>query len=434
VKPWTGVLGADHFSPICPQRADASKISGVNPQSQSEDCLYLNIWTPAKTGQRLPVMVWIHGGGFVFGAASLPTYDGENLARKGVVLVSINYRLGALGFMLHPALTAESPHHTSGNYGLLDQIAALKWIKANIAAFGGDPGRVTIFGESAGSDAVNMLQASPLAKGLFQQAIGESTAEMDPAAGIVGLRSFAEGEQQGVALGEQLHAASIAALRAVPAEALVNAKAQFWPMEQDNYVLPRQIYAVFAAGRQNKVPILVGSNSREASTLPMVWVKPDAGEQAAYSHLYAKPGDPQATTDTVLWQMRTWVRLDAKTPGQHAWLYWFDHAPPAANGQPNPLGAFHASEIIYVFNNLQTSNLSWSDADRRLADQMSSYWTNFAKTGDPNGPGLPPWPAYSPAHERSMRLADDTGAIPLPHKDAVEFIDAYFAHRRAPGP
>jgi len=432
VKISKGVLQARQFSPICPQTPGLASVFGDDHQSQSEDCLYLNIWTPAKSrNDRLPVMVWIYGGGFQFGAGSLPMYDGSVLARKGVLLVTFNYRVGALGFMVHPALTAESPHHASGNYGLLDQIAALNWVKANIAAFGGDPDQVTIFGESAGSDSVNYLQASPLARGLFRGAIGESTSVMDPAAGPLGRRTLAQAEQEGVAFAAILKAPTLAELRRLPARDLMTPGAAFWPLEKDGYVLPDRVYEVFAEGRQNKARLLVGSNANEVATLPIVWVKPEtAEEKAAYARLYPRPDDEQLTNDTVAWQMREWAALHVKAPDQRAFVYSFDHAPPGEDGRPDPMGAFHASEIAYVFGTLGSSKRPWSDADRRLADQMSSYWTNFAKTGDPNGPGLPDWPSYRPADEQVMELTDRPQARPIPRKTELDFIESYFARRR----
>ena len=432
VKAPTGVLHARQFSPICPQKPGLQRVFGDDPQRQSEDCLYLNIWTPAKSPRdHLPVMVWIHGGGFQFGAGSLPIYDGSALARKGVVLVTFNYRVGALGFMVHPGLSAESPHHASGNYGLLDQIAALKWIKANIAAFGGDPDQVTIFGESAGSDSVNYLMASPLAAGLFRGAVGESTSAMD--ASLAGGRGLADAEQQGASFAAKLKSANLAALRTVPASDIVKAQSGFWPIEKDGYVLPDTVYGAFAKGRQLRARLLVGSNANEVATLPIVWVKPETPEEkSAYTQLYAGPGDRQLTNDTIAWQMRVWAAVHARTSGQAAFLYWFDHSWPGADGKPDRRGAFHASEILYVFDNLDTAKLPWTDADRRLAALMSSYWTNFAKTGDPNGPGLPPWPAYQPQGEPVMELSDQPHARPIPRKEQLDFIDAYFAKRRAP--
>jgi para-nitrobenzyl esterase len=432
-----GVVSARRFAPVCPQDPAFARVFNAEPQPQSEDCLYLNVWTPAKSPrERLPVMVWIYGGGFQSGAGSLPAYDGAALAHKGVILVTLNYRLGALGFLAHPALTAESPHHASGNYGLLDQIAALKWVRANIAAFGGDPGQVTVFGESAGADSVNYLQASPLAAGLFRGAIGESTSVMDSAAGMLGKRTFAQAEGEGVTFAARLRAPTLEALRAVPAETLVRTGVAFWPIETDGHVLPLTVHDAFATGRQNKVALMVGSNANEVATLPVVWVKPRSPrEKAELERLYRGLDDKQLTNDTVAWQMRAWASASVDASDRRAFVYSFEHAQPGTDGRPNPLGAFHTSEIVYAFGALDSSRLPWTSADRRLADLMSSYWTNFAKSGDPNGPGLPPWPAYGGRSEQVMELSDRPHAKPIPRRDALDFIDRYFARRReAPEP
>jgi para-nitrobenzyl esterase len=248
---------------------------------------------------------------------------------------------------------------------------------------------------------------------------------------LPGRRTLAQAEQQGVELGKSLNAPTIAAMRRLSPERLLEAKASFWPLERDGYVLPDEVYDTFAKGGQNRAGLIAGSNANEVATLPMVWVKPESeAEKATYASLYARPGGLQATNDTVLWQMRTWVRLDARTGGPAAYSYLFDHAWPAPDGKPDPRGAFHGGEIIYVFDNLDRTPLAWTAQDRRLADLMSDYWTNFAKRGDPNGPGLPHWPAYDVAHEQTMLLSDGPHAIDMPHARALEFLDAYFASRR----
>jgi para-nitrobenzyl esterase len=425
VKPWTGEKMATEYGASCPQSAPGPARPGVKT---SEDCLYLNIWAEQKSASPLPVMVWIHGGGFMFGSGSAPTFDGTHLAKKGVVLVTINYRLGVLGFLAHPDLTQESPHHASGNYGILDQIAALKWVQANIGKFGGDPNRVTIFGESAGSTAVSILQASPLATGLFQRAIGESTSQFDPAGGLVGRQDLAGAEHYGAEFAVKAGAHSAAELRALSVEKLLEKPSFFWPTEREGYVLPDLVYNIFAEGKQNDVPTLVGSNADEGAVLKMGWVKPESDEQTAYDKLYGGVSEPlrQTSTDAIQWQMRSWARLQAKTGHAKAWLYWFARATPGRE----QLGAFHGAEIVYVFDNLDKQDQPWSADDRHIADVMSSYWVNFATNGDPDGPGLPSWPSYNDSQPKLMEFAPEVEVISTPHADAQKFLDAYFDKRR----
>ena len=437
---WRAPLHADHFSPECIQTpAPPHSVFGKSTTApQSEDCLYLNVWTPAKSANaRLPVMVWIYGGGFNWGSASLAHYNGAHLAAKGVVLVSFNYRLASFGFLVHPALTAELPHRNSGNYGLLDMIAALKWVKANIAAFGGDPSRVTIFGELAGSCAVSALMASPLADGLFARAIGESTAQMDPAAGILGLQTYAQAEQAGLRFMRMAGAHSIAELRRMPAEQLNRIPLLYWITERDNYVLPNGVHDALAAGRGRGIDLMVGSNATEGSNLRVPWIKPATpAEKAAFAKLYPQAPTPATNTDVVLWQMYTWARLHANAGGR-TYQYFFSRPTPLplhtqfAEGASDTLGAFHGSEIAYVFGTLSAFPWNWNGADRALSDQMGTYWTNFARTGDPNGGGLPRWPAFHPAQPEVMILAPGPHAAPEPHKDALQFMDAYFDSRRS---
>ncbi len=427
---WEGERDASAFGPVCAQGSMPSPDGSGRPAppEMSEDCLSLNIWAPQDQEGPLPVMVWIHGGGFMFGSGREPQYDGAALARKGVVLVTLNYRLGALGFMAHPELTEEAPYHASGNYGILDQIAALEWVKANIAQFGGDPANVTLFGESAGSTSISILQASPLAKGLFAKVIGESTSQFDPAGGLIGKKDMRQAERYGAEFAESLGADSLADLRALTPEQIFSKPAFFWPTERDGYVLPEIVYAIFAEGKQSDVPTLVGSNSDEGATIPMEWVKRDASNAPAYDSIYGETENPlrQSATDAVQWQMRSWADLQARTGTAPSWLYWFDQAWP---DRPE-LGAFHGGEIVYVFNNLDAEPVDWTDADRELADLMSSYWVNFARSGDPNGEGLPQWPRYSPANPELMLLSPAPEAIDTPRVEAQEFLDGYFAGRR----
>ncbi len=271
--------------------------------------------------------------------------------------------------------------------------------------------------------------------GLYKRAIGESTAEMDPAAGIVGRRTFSQAEAAGAAFGESLGAHSIAELRRLPASTFAQNPTLFWITEQDGYVLPDQVYAAFAAGRQAHVDLMVGSNGEEGLTLQVPWVKPSTpAEKDAFSRLYPTPNDPQVFSDAVNWQMRTWAQLAVQSGESNTYLYRFTRNPaagaaPVAPGHRAP-GDYHGSEIIYVFDNLQTTDWPWSQVDRDLADRMSTYWTNFARSGDPNGPGLPPWPRFDPRHPEVEVLDQPIATAPLPRPEAFEFLDAYFASRR----
>jgi len=436
---WEGVRQAAKFSAACMQTpyAEGSPYR-TQAEPMSEDCLYLNVWTAAKSAsERRPVMVWIYGGALTRGSASLPTYDGAELAKKGVVLVSFNYRLGVFGFFAHPELTAESAHHSSGNYGFLDQIAALQWVQRNIAQFGGDPNRVTIFGESAGSWSVNLLVASPLAKGLFQRAIGESGANFSPMA------KLADIEKAGAGVTRSLGADSLAALRTKTAEEILRANGES-AANVDGWVLPAEVRAIFAAGKQNDVPVLIGSNADEGTaftsrTLTLAALQNSArryGDRAdAFLKLYPADSDAQAQAAQAAaigdqffgWEMRTWARLQAKTGKSKTYLYYFSRVPPGRNSEL--LGAYHSAEIAYAFHNLGITNRPWEEADRKLADVMSSYWVNFAANGDPNGKGLPAWPVYDGRSERAMGLGNRIEPMDIPHKAALDFFDGWFAQR-----
>jgi para-nitrobenzyl esterase len=363
--------------------------------------------------------------------------QGADLARKGVVVVTLNYRLGPLGFLVLPELAAESPHHVSGNYGLLDQIAALKWVHAHIAAFGGDPGKVTIVGWSAGSASVNALQATPLARGLFQRAIGHSGADLNPASGIWRLRTVAQANQYGRDYMKRFGAGSLADLRAIPAQTLADAPPKFWILENDGYVFPGEIYDIFAAGKQTKVPLMAGASADEWTVLSPDegWIHPRTpAETAEAARLYGPPGAPNghATADAVLWQARTWVRLNAKAGVRRSYLWFNTHAPPApprADGVA--MGAYHGSELPYVFRTQHLIDFPWTEQDRRRSDTLSDYWVNFARTGDPNGPGLPQWPTYS--DDRIMELSLAPHAVPLPRAESLRLLDALFTRQRAEG-
>ncbi len=443
---WDGIHTADKFSATCMQRRPIN----APDRAMSEDCLYLNIYTAAKSSKdHRPVMVWIHGGALTGGAGSL--YDGEALAKKGVVVVTVNYRLGVFGFFADPELTKESDRNSSGNYGLLDQIAALEWVQKNIAAFGGDPKRVTIFGESAGSWSVNYLVATPLAHGLFQRAIGESGGEFAPA------RRLGDMEQAGVKFGQSIGADSLAALRAKPADELLKANGFATAANVDGWLLPRDVYTIFAEGKQNDVPLLIGSNADEGTMFTPPSVKAASFRETAtkrygtdadaFLKLYPFNTDDdtwaaQAASmrDQVFgWEMRTWARMQTKTGKSKVYLYYFSRVPP---GQNRAKGAYHGSEIAYVFGNLEVAPFAvsanggprpWQDVDRKLADTMSSYWVNFATTGDPNGKGLLKWPVYRAKDDMLMGFGDSLEVKPVPNKAALDFLDGYFERQRQSG-
>ena len=417
VVPWSGVKAADTFGSQCMQQPyPANSPYASAPAPTSEDCLYLNVWTAAGAGEKRPVMVWIHGGAWTRGSGATPTYDGTAFAKKGVVVVTANYRLGPFGFLAHPELTAESAHHSSGNYAILDHIAALTWVQKNIAAFGGNPAHVTIFGESAGSWSVNVVQATPLAKGLFHRAIGESGAQFARTARL------ADAEKGGVALAAAVGADSLKALRSVPAEKILAVQSFRTGVNVDGWVLPEDVRSLFSQKKQSDVPVLIGSNANEWTTLSNPAQFPKTlddfhtrmaaqfpGLAAELNAVYPVKSDADIAgamldlgrDQTFTLEMRTWARMVVAS-GRKAFLYQFTRVPPG----PNPAwGAYHASEIAYVFNNL--SSRPWAtDVDRRLADQMSSYWVNFATSGDPNGKGLPSWTPYDTGTEPYLDLGD----------------------------
>ncbi len=418
----------------------------------SEDCLYLNLWTRAAASDRLPVMVWIHGGALTRGSGSLPLYDGSALARKGVVVVTVNYRLGPFGFLAHPALSAESDEGVSGNYGVLDQILALQWVRDNIANFGGDPDRVTIFGESAGSWSVNVLQASPLARGLFHRAIGQSGGAFD---GLPELRSTNEdsAEGAGTAFARRLgieggDAAS--RLRELDAETILreaSVRGAFATRPNvDGWVLPRQVAEIFRLGEQADVPVLVGSNRDEATSLmgrmlPSTRAAveflvesqfPDVADEFFEVYPVAADADARrafidAFSDRVFaWHMKTWAAL-SETVSAPAYLYFFTHAPP--HPEKDVYGAYHAAEIAYVFDNLDKLDFNYTAADHRLAEAMSGYWVAFASTGDPNPQGdsdLPAWPAYEVDTARHMEFGSKIAPGDRLHSERMALWDRFF--------
>ena len=448
---WQGLKPADKFGPRCYQGG-----RGAPGVETSEDCLYLNVWSPARSARdRMPVLVWIYGGGFNAGATSEPTYSGENLAKKGVVLVSISYRVGQMGFFVHPELSAESKNHASGNYGLLDMIAGLEWVQRNIAAFGGDPHRVTIFGESAGGIAVSMLCASPLAKGLFQGAISESGGSFGPPrpATLPGenLKRLADAERSGELYAKEAGAASIADLRKIAADKLPaggRGQGMAWPII-DGWVIPDDQYKLYETRRYNDTPILVGYNSDEGQSFSPPRTPEDyvAAVKARYGPFADRliaaypPGSGTVaktardlTRDVMFgWHTWVWARLQAKTGKSKVFFYCFDQHPDYPAGSPREgYGSGHGAEIRYVFEHLDPANPQTTKTDLAISEAMATYWTNFAKRGDPNGEGVPAWPAFSDANPTLMYFAQTPHTGPVPSADALGVLDQYFAWRRTP--
>jgi para-nitrobenzyl esterase len=366
------------------------------------------------------------------GGGNVPIYDGEAMARKGVIFVSINYRLGIFGFFSHPELTQESGHQASGNYALMDQLAGLAWVQKNIAAFGGDPGNVTIAGQSAGSMSVNCLVASPLAKGLFQRAIAESGGMFTRENA-----SLASSEAQGQKLGESLGAGSIAALRAMPAEELLKKAPGFRGPIIDGYVLPEQVADIFMKGEENKVSLLTGWNEDEGILFGPGKTARDfrqeAGQQygadsSTFLRYYPAGNDSEAAGSQLKLsrdllfgrQNYSWATL-ASGQGLRVYVYRFTCKPPTASGAPK-YGAYHTAEVPYAYNNLKFVRRPWRPTDYNLADVLSSYWANFAKTGDPNGPGLPMWSPYRSVDPKIMVFGDHATAGILQDKEMLDFL------------
>jgi para-nitrobenzyl esterase len=451
---WSGIRGAYSFAPACPQTGVS--MPGELPPTTSEDCLYLNIWTPAVAApaRPLPVMVWIYGGGFTNGSTAFPLYNATRLARKGVVVVSIAYRVGPLGFLAHPELTAESHLHTSGNYGLMDQVAALQWVRDNIAAFGGDPGRVTLFGQSAGAMAISALLASPVAEGLFHGAIGQSGGLFEPVA-LAQNWLLANAETDGIAYVESLGAKSIAALREYAVEVLLGGKARAvsHPVIEP-YLLPESPYERFVTGRQHNIPILIGYNADEARSLTDVTavraetflidiVRRWGQLPAPLLQAYPFTGDEEAGRARLAferdlrfgWDMWTWARLHAQTSNTAVYYYHFTHEPPFPKGSVYyGWGASHFAELWYVFNQLDKYPWAWTSADRELADTVSTYWTNFARSGNPNGPGLPHWPVFAAGQSSVLYLQAPVVLGDEPHRQTLHVFDAVYESLRKSGP
>jgi para-nitrobenzyl esterase len=416
----------------------------------SEDCLYIGVWSPAKSAdEKLPVIAWIYGGAFAAGATSNPLYDGTNFARRGVVFVSISYRVGPFGFLATPELSRESGHG-SGNYGLLDMIAGLKWIQANVSKFGGDPTKVTILGHSAGGWGVSMLAASPLAKGLFRGVISESGANFTPPqdspwAGTT-LQTLRLAEQGGQGFLEKLGAHNLAEARALPADKVLDGVrgggARFWP-PLDGYVNRGDQYLLWKQGRFNDTPILVGDVSDEGAAFGVrkttaaafeEQVRKDYGKSAdAILAVYPNATDEEATrsstelaSDTTFdWGQFTWAREQSAYGKGKVHVYWFDKPSERdLNGSP------HGSEVAYVFGNLGLRGPGPTAEDRALSDEMQTYWVNFAKSLDPNGAGLPRWRAFTTADPVVMRFGRDPGPAPDPILTRLKVLDGYYDWRR----
>jgi para-nitrobenzyl esterase len=475
---WSGTRTATEFGSRCIQQSPYEDMRFRDP-GESEDCLTLNIWTPARNrGAKLPVMVWIYGGGFVAGATSEPRQDGEHLAHKGVVVVSMNYRLGILGFLVLPALAAESPEHAAGNYGLLDQLAALQWVGRNIQRFGGDPDRVTIFGESAGSESVSAQMASPLAQGLFARAIGESGAAFNN--DKVMLKPLAEREQQDAAFVSAVFGTNdLASLRGLSAESLMEGARKNIPgipahfgADVDGWFLPESVADLFREGKQAHIPLLAGWNRDEPSALAVYTrtahseVTPSGVQQDAaaarsalqpptiasfretaesnfgsrtdeFLKLYPDGTDAEALRSAIDFNgdefiaFATWEWLEAQVATGHApvYRYHFERPAPADEFHPAGSGAFHSDDIEYVFGTLDSRpRARWSPDDYKLSDLIETYWTNFAKTGNPNGGDAPNWPQYDASDNwQIMHLDVDAHAGPDPWRARYLFLQSAWA-------
>ena len=452
---WEGTRSATTFGPACWQRlTPESSIYTRGDLDRDEDCLYLNVWTAAEqASEARPVMVWFHGGGHTGGWGSAKIFDGTALANKGVVLVTINYRLGPFGFLAHPALTAESPHASSGNYGLLDKVAALEWVRDNIAAFGGDPGNVTIFGQSAGSWSVCYLTASPLAAGLFHKAIGHSGGCFRG-----GRPDLTAAQEAGLAAAAELgverdDAGALTALRALDAEAVLDSDLGSGAIV-DGWFMPRPAPAIFEAGEHNDVPVIVGALANEGTTLYAGM--PERTETELVSMLREQYGDhadallaayePEVEKSTkwgaqaiqadrsFVWEMRAWARA-VEAADADAYLYFFSQAPPVFRiyvperaaiempDGPDGYGAYHSGDLAYAFGNTRIVGLGWTDWDHEISHAMTQYWVNFARTGDPNGDGLATWPRYETATDEWLEFGSDIKASREVRKEKLDLFD-----------
>ena len=463
---WTGVRSATKFGAACWQSySDDAFVWSRGEFSRSEDCLHLNIWQPEKTNTPAPVMVWFHGGAHTGGFAQVELFDGTELARQGVVVITVNYRLGPWGFLAHPALAEESEHNSAGNYGLMDKIAALKWVQKNIRGFGGNSENVTLFGQSAGSSSICALMTSPLANGLFHKAIGQS------AACLAKEKVDANGQERGshlaqLALGrlrksgpeDSESKVSAKELRAIENETLLSAmQTSDWSVASrivvDGWVLPKAPLDVFNANQQTKVPLLVGSLANEGhellplnnalteSELDQYLSKTFADSASKLKALYAEdlaisPGMAlrEILTDAFMaMSMRGWAQYN-HSAGQPSYLYYMEYVPPAHQiylfndpdlhlpGGPRSSGAYHSGDLAYVFNNVGKSGDFWSEKDFAMARTMSGYWTNFAKTGNPNGANLPNWASYEPQSHNTLLLSNEIKTIAGAKREKLDLL------------
>jgi para-nitrobenzyl esterase len=458
VLAWSGVRRADTYSPGCMignrPFSNPGSILYQDSEQQSEDCLYLNVWTAAAAGttqEKRPVMLLLHGGGLLLGSGAQPNYNGTGLASKGAVVVTLNYRLGPLGFLAHPQLSAESSSKTSGNYGLLDAIAALKWVQANIAQFGGDPANVTLYSESAGAQLSSVLLASPLAKGLFHRAVISSLASFPAGSNTP---TLAQAEAAGAAFAGNLGATSIAALRdKLPQDIMAGAGA-LTSVIVDGYAMPDQLDRLYAAGQINDVPLMTGWNADEGTPYP-AFATTLAGYNAAAQQRYGVYADafrslyPVATDADVLamayapmrdslfaWQPWTLARAHAAHARSKTYLYFFNRRPAYFADQhfveqdpPEKYGAYHSLEQVYFYNNLARSapTRAYTDLDRQIADTASSYLVNFARTGNPNGGTLPAWPLFTGPGAQTMVIGDRIEAGTVPFRPALDFFDRFYS-------
>ncbi len=450
VKSWEGVKKCDAFGPSPMQAKPApfmfwSSEFLIPEEPISEDCLYLNVWTKAlKKSEKLPVLVYIYGGGFQSGGSGCAIYDGEAMAGKDIVFVSVNYRVGVFGFLAHPDLTKESENASSGNYAILDMIAALNWVQNNIEEFGGDPENVTIAGQSAGSFGVNYLTVSPLAKGLFHKAIAQSGAGFQSGAFRPAI-DLQMAENAGLEYSKKFDTESISDLRAKTAVELFNVRGGIISPIVDGYVIPESIMDAYKNGHQNDVAVIAGWN-RDDRVMGMAQpaakfreqIQNRFGEMAdEFFKVYPADTEEEATQSqfdqnrdqAFGLQMYTWAKVQTSLGGSPVYLYNFNRQVPAYNKETE-FGAFHSGEIVYAYDNLHTLDRPWEPVDQGIADVMSGYWANFAKTGNPNGENLPQWDAYDPEQEMVMTIDVTSEQKRLPDKDKFDFWNRYFESQK----